>query len=274
VERTRIGRSDGRVLDVVEVGDPGGIPVLAFHGTPTGPLEVLGSDELAREVGVRLVCAARPGYAATSPARPALSSAVDDARAALDGLGITRAGVLGVSGGGPYAAALATTSPDRTTGLALLAGAGPLAVEQWTDDPDSLEERRAVDLALAGRVGDAGAIIRELVGRFVAHLAGNADLPVPQHVRAAALDGASGGHEGPVFDRLATAVGWDAEISAVSCPTRLFYGGADAAVPPAHGAWYLEQVPHAVLDVVPEADHPGTISAGYRVALPWLAALG
>src|SRR4051812_34173996 len=53
---------DGRQLAVAESGDPHGVPVLFFHGTPgsrrTGPTDA----DLPQSLGVRLICVDRPGY--------------------------------------------------------------------------------------------------------------------------------------------------------------------------------------------------------------------
>jgi pimeloyl-ACP methyl ester carboxylesterase len=271
--RQALALPDGRRLDVVEVGGPRGAPVLFFHGTPVGPLEVRGCEDVAEGVAVRLLCAARPGYADTSPAAPGLATAVGDVQALVDQLGIGRFGVLGVSGGGPYAAAVAARLPDQVTGLALLAGVGPADVETWGDQPAEVEEQRAVELARRGRTEEAAAVIRDLTAAWFAAVVHDPGTPLPDHLRAAMLDGARPGHEGPVLDRLTTAVGWDVDVSTVACPTALVYGAADAAVPPAHGDWYRAQFPHAVLTVVPGADHPGTIGPAFATVLPWLAGL-
>jgi len=263
----------GRRLDVVEVGDPHGRPVLLFHGTPGGPLEVCGCEDDARRARVRLLCAGRPGYADTSSAPPSLRTVVDDTRFLLGDLGVERIGCLGVSGGGPYAAAVAASLTGQATGLALLAGVGPAELTQWDDEPDDQEERRAVELARSGHSEEAATVIRDLVARWVTEVVADPAGPVPADIRTAILDGARHGHDGPVFDRLTTAVGWDVDVDTVACPTTLRYGAADTAVPPAHGRWYEARIPQAALTVVPGADHPGTIRPAFATVLPWLADL-
>jgi pimeloyl-ACP methyl ester carboxylesterase len=262
-----------RWVDVVEVGDPDGAPVVAFHGTPTGPLEVLGCAQAAEDAGVRLLCAARPGYADTSPAEPGLSTVVEDVVAVVGHLGVERFGVLGISGGGPSAAAVAARLADRVTGLVLLAGAGPAEVEEYGDEPEDEQERRAVGLARSGRTQEAAAIVDHLVTEWFTAVVDDPGSPLPDFLRASMRDSARPGHPGPVFDRLTTAVGWDVDVSAVRCPTILVYGAADVAVPREHGDWYQHRIPHAVLTVVPDADHPGTIFPAFGTALPWLAGL-
>jgi pimeloyl-ACP methyl ester carboxylesterase len=230
-------------------------------------------NEAARAAAARLLCAGRPGYADTSPASPGLGTVVEDVRSVVDELGLTRFGVLGVSGGGPYAAAVAARLPERVTGLALLAGVGPAAVETWGEEPAEVAERRAVALAQGGRTDEAAAVVRDLTTAWFDEVVRNPRSPLPDHLRAAMVDGDRRGHEGPVFDRLTTAAAWDVEVDTVVCPTTLVYGGADPAVPREHGEWYQAQIPHAVLTVVPGADHPRTIAPAFATVLPWLAGL-
>ena len=53
--------SDGRDLGWVELGDPDGKPVMAFHGTPGSRLQLTHDEDSVRRAGVRLVCLDRPG---------------------------------------------------------------------------------------------------------------------------------------------------------------------------------------------------------------------
>jgi pimeloyl-ACP methyl ester carboxylesterase len=58
----RITLRDGRTLAYAEYGDPDGKPVFYFHGTPGSRLEHHPDDAIARERGVRIITADRPGY--------------------------------------------------------------------------------------------------------------------------------------------------------------------------------------------------------------------
>ena len=63
-----------------------------------------------------------PGYGSSTPAASTHTSVARDAAELLDLWGIERVAVLGMSVGGPYAAAFAATYPERVTAL----GAGRL----------------------------------------------------------------------------------------------------------------------------------------------------
>ncbi|HET9499040.1 MAG TPA: alpha/beta hydrolase [Marmoricola sp.] len=258
VSRRLITLANGRSVDVVEAGDPDGAPVLVLHGTPTGPLEVGMHAGTASELGLRLVSPGRPGYAGSTPSeRTGLSVVVEDTREVLDRLGITTYAVLGISGGGPFAASVTARTSPRTParGLAILSGVAPR--EQWGPpaDEEDAEERRLLDLAAAGdRTGAAAGI---------ASLIATADVDgAPAPIRECFADASRNGHAGYAFDVLSWGLPWDVDVAGVGCPAWLVYGAADASCPPAYGEWYRAQVPQAELWVVPGADHGGAIMAG------------
>ena len=77
---------------------------------------------------VRLLAADRPGYGNSDPDhRPSLRGRAEDLRHLLDALGIDRLPVIGVSGGGPLAAAFAMAHPERVAALALVSAVPPQA---------------------------------------------------------------------------------------------------------------------------------------------------
>ncbi|WP_433075263.1 alpha/beta fold hydrolase [Dactylosporangium sp. CA-052675] len=111
---------DGRRLSWTEHGDPAAPPVLFLHGTPGAP------GDRPPATGVRLLCVDRPGYGASDPAaRPALLGVAGDVEHLLRSLGIERCGVLGFSGGAPFALACAARHPHRLTGVVAASLTGP-----------------------------------------------------------------------------------------------------------------------------------------------------
>ena len=100
--------SDGRSLSFAEYGDRQGKPVFYFHGFPGSSLEAKLAEKISLDTRVRFIGVDRPGYGFSSfkPART-ISDLADDVVELADGLDIGRFSILGVSGGGPYAAACA-----------------------------------------------------------------------------------------------------------------------------------------------------------------------
>lgn len=109
-------------LGPVEVAESGtGPAVLSLHGTLGGWDQ---SMTLVRTIGVagfRYIAVSRPGYLGTPLELGRSCQAQADLCAALlDALGISEAGVIGLSGGGPTALQLALRHPARTWGLVLV----------------------------------------------------------------------------------------------------------------------------------------------------------
>ena len=119
---------DGRTLGYAEYGDPGGVPVFYFHGFPGSRLDYLIFDDgnAARKTGARIIAPDRPGTGLSDPKRGRrMLDWPDDVGALADALDIKRFAVLGVSGGGPFAAACAYGIPERLIKTGIVCGMGP-----------------------------------------------------------------------------------------------------------------------------------------------------
>jgi len=117
----------GRHLGYAEFGDPDGKAVLWFHGTPGSRRQVpLETRRWAAGQGIRLIAVERPGIGASTPH---LYQQVHDFAAdiaALAGtLSLGRFGVIGLSGGGPYALSCAAAMPGKVAAVAVFGGVAP-----------------------------------------------------------------------------------------------------------------------------------------------------
>ncbi len=106
---------DGRGLGFAEFGDLQGRPVFYFHGFPGSRLEAKLAEKISLDTHVRFIGIDRPGYEFSSvkPARTFFDWP-DDVAELADALGVDRFSILGVSGGGPYAAACRKSRPSYT----------------------------------------------------------------------------------------------------------------------------------------------------------------
>ena len=154
--------SDGRRVDTYVGGDPNGPAVLVQHGMPQSRLVAAHLEDSAEEVGVRLLALSRPGCGHSSWAEPSLASCGRDALEVASALGAERFAVLGISFGGPFAAATAAADPDRVTALGICVGIGPWRFLE-ADDPDLAAELDIVALDDEGRTGEAVEAYRELM---------------------------------------------------------------------------------------------------------------
>ncbi|MHC0038115.1 alpha/beta fold hydrolase [Pseudoneobacillus sp. C159] len=135
--------NDGRKIGYIEYGDPNGIPVMFFHGTPGSRLLFLEDDETSKELGIRLISLDRPGFGISTqkPNRTVLDWA-DDVKEVADHLGIDKFSIIGVSGGGAFAAACAYKLPNRVTTVALVSSTTP-----WENGKAPKSEMRANKIA-------------------------------------------------------------------------------------------------------------------------------
>lgn len=96
---------DGRRLGYAEYGNLSGPIVLWFHGTPGGRRQFpLGGRRAAEKFGLRVVMVERPGAGLSDPHRyEAVADWAADMEQVADALNANQVGIVGYSGGGPYA---------------------------------------------------------------------------------------------------------------------------------------------------------------------------
>ncbi len=98
-----------------------------FHGWPMAASQCLVFEDAARQCGIRLIAASRPGIGRSAPEPVASVAAwVERVPALADAIGLDRFGVLGVSGGGPYALATAAALGERVQACAVVSCAPPI----------------------------------------------------------------------------------------------------------------------------------------------------
>lgn len=123
--------SDGRTLGFAYYGAKSGPAVFYLHGYPGSRLS--GGpffDAPGKELGARIIAVDRPGVGNSSPqpGRTPLDHA-DDIRQLAEYLNLESYGIIGVSGGGPYALACAySLPPERLKGVSVIGGMGPIDV--------------------------------------------------------------------------------------------------------------------------------------------------
>lgn len=261
---------DGRRLGYAEYGDPGGSPVFAFHGIPGSRLMLRVSHEPARRQSIRLIAPDRPGFGLSNP-QPGRTVAdwPDDLLELADQLHIARFGVLGFSGGGPYAAACAWRIPDRLRQVAIVSGLAPVAGAEATPH---LPWRNRLLLRLGDR---APRLTRGALGlgaltwkrapglAFGIALAFSAppDRPIVRRplVRSAIVDGiregVREGSSGMAHELRLFARPWGFSLREIRRPVRLWHGEADRLVPVDMGRHLADLLPACRAEFVPGAGH-------------------
>ncbi|WP_246456131.1 alpha/beta fold hydrolase [Nocardioides mesophilus] len=153
-EALTVPTPDGRTLEVLTFGEPGGFPLLYHSGHPSAAVHDPLIDRAARANGLRVVTYSRPGYGSSTP-RPApyyVADDIQDSAEILRHLGIEDFVTLGWSGGGPRALGCAALMAAHCRAAATLAGVAPYDADglDWFAGmaPENVEEYTA---AAAGR---------------------------------------------------------------------------------------------------------------------------
>lgn len=141
---------NGRSVAWTTYGDPGGRPVVYFHGAGGSRLEAGFFHADAAAAGFRVLSLDRPGSGLTDPIpNRTLLQSVADLAAVLDSEGVDRAPVGGLSAGGMYAWAAAAALPGRVTAVVPVCPA--VNVEPWPDVKAAMDSRMKLMSFLATR---------------------------------------------------------------------------------------------------------------------------
>lgn len=275
---------DGRLVAYRCFGAAQGPTLIALHGTPGSRLKFSAADESAKRLGLRIVAPDRWGYGATSVHKsPSLGAFADDIGHLADHLCIDRFSVLGVSGGGPYAVAVAAGQPKRVEALALVAPVGPIAGE--ADCEITLFHRLCFG-ALARRPAAIGTVFRafraalavspQLGMRLAMIRISPADRKVLRRGHTAArlgatfVEGLQPGVAGPITDLSLFGRPWNIDFAKTAMPARSWLGTADRNVPLSAVRRLSRHLPTCELVELEGAGHLW-IAENYESVLGWIA---
>lgn len=262
VERRMITTAGGVRIATEGFGDPLGVPVVLVMGATASRL--WWHEALCRDLAGRGLLVIRYDHRDTGasdrsgPEGPDYTAEdlADDLRAVLDGWGLARAHLVGMSLGGYLAQMLAAETPARVASLTLI-GAEPLG---WQGPP------------LPG-----------ISDRFIGHFAGFADLDWTDRAAAAAfvleiarlcagtgapfdtareLDRINGElalnpdlRAGFNHGAVTTARDWAGAVARIAVPVLVIHGAEDPILPLQNGRALADIIPGARLLVLPGVGH-------------------
>jgi len=123
--------TDGRCLEYADYGDPSGRLVLYFHGSPGSHLDVQAAASDIHASGLHVVAINRPGIGRSSfQCGRKITDWPKDVSECLELIGRKNEpfGIIGFSGGAPYALACARMMPNRITRVAIVSGHTSLGI--------------------------------------------------------------------------------------------------------------------------------------------------
>lgn len=280
---------DGRQLGATEFGPPRAAQAIVwFHGTPGARRQV---PEPARRYAeaheVRIVSFDRPGVGLSTPHRyERLVDVVPDVELALDRLGVERFATVGLSGGAPYALAVAHELGDRVPRVGILGGVVPSGGEEGANGGlVSLATRfkpllpmvsEPVGAALTSLMRVARPIASPALELYAAFApAGDrAVLRTPEHKEMFLDDLLNSGRHGmraAAYDVVLFTRHWGFDVRAVHTPVTWWQGDADNIVPLAHAEHIVSLLPNAELRVRPGEGHLGGFAIAEEVCETVLA---
>jgi pimeloyl-ACP methyl ester carboxylesterase len=266
----RVSLEGGRALGFAEFGDPGGHPVLYFHGFPSSRLEARIAGSAASRLRIRLIALDRPGYGLSDfqPDRTLLDWP-GDVTAFADALAMERFSLLGISGGAPYAAACALDLADRLVSVGIVCGLGPVDVPECTRDM-TLSHRLAFFLSLrTPRLARSlfrvvASDIRRDPRRFLAAFTAQAPEPdrrilrregIRQALLEAFREAVRGGPEGCIHDLGLYSRPWGLSLEKIEVGVNLWHGEKDQTVPAAMGRYLAKTIPRTQATFIPGEGH-------------------
>jgi pimeloyl-ACP methyl ester carboxylesterase len=259
---------DGRLLAYEDYGDPGGFPVLSFHGGLSSRLDAEHAHDTAVASGVRLVSPDRPGIGLSTfqPGRRLLDWPDDVAHLAA-ALGIGQFAVMGWSAGGPYAAVCAAKMRGRVTAVALLSSAVPLDLYGTTKGLTTSDRmllfltRRTPGLASATLKASIVNASNARLLRAAMRSFPPADRTVlrewgpPDLALAFVREAVRQGTEGCIQDYRIFGDPWGFALEEIEVPVHIWEGADDRTGPPGYRVFLQQHLAHATVTVVPGEGH-------------------
>ncbi len=261
---------DGRLLGYAVYGDPEGWPIFYFHGFPGSRLEAQLADRVAARMGIRLIALDRPGFGLSDfKPRRTIFEWPDDVVKIANALGINRFATIGVSGGGPYAAACALKIPQRLTAVAIVCGLGPLDTPNGTDRMIRTNHlifflgRRLPWLAKISlwriayqvRRNPEGTLRRMIVALPDPDKAVLARPEVKTAMKDNVVEAFRGGSRGAACELLLYTRPWGFLLEDIATRVNLWHGEQDVSVPPTMGQYQARTIPNCRAIFYPGEGH-------------------
>lgn len=264
-QEKRITLADGRSLSYLESGEVTGTPLLYMHGNPGSARERHNHDALYKTHHIRFIGVNRPGIGTSSVAESwQAETFADDLHELLQQLRIPQINLMGYSGGGLYACALAAKYPEVVRKLVLVSSVAPFDDEYLycklsdanrmffdaaRENPDGLLQQLSA-------IQDPETILATI--NSMVNEADKSVLFLPQvksDLLAAYADVLKQGLKPLVQDLSNIASPWPFSLGAIQADTQLWHGRLDQNSPIESCEYLAERIPKATTAVQDEAAH-------------------
>ncbi|MCC4315668.1 alpha/beta fold hydrolase [Streptomyces malaysiensis] len=233
----------GRTAHYIDEGPRDGKPVLYLGGTGTSARVAHMTDFLrsTREsLGLRLISVERNGFGDTEFDK-SLGKAdfAEDALQVLDRVGVRKVSVIAISGGGPYAAELASLAPDRIQSLHLAAALPPYGPKR----PDCSMSDEELGKSLAPQIADPRVWWALPDDSPTKRIPGFADTAFEDGARTYNQRGQKADPAPQVHEQRLYCQRPGPDLSKLTAPVILYSGKKDTTVPPSTIDTWKEHLP-------------------------------
>ncbi len=257
------------MLGFAEYGDPKGKPFFYFHGWPGSHLSAQKYDELAKKLHIRVIAPDRPGYGLSDYQKGrTLLGWSNDVIALADYLKIKKFSVMGVSGGGPYAAVCAYKIPQRITKTGIIVGLSPIYSPEALDGMDWMAKIVWMNYGRCGLLRSISSGIHHLnsrwgpswgLYRYLFGAKADRKIYMDPAVRLAAKkvfqEAFRQGYKGPDLDLKLYTTDWGFDVGDITSKIYLWYGRDDRNVTIHMARYYQSRIPRNELTVYPNEGH-------------------
>lgn len=262
---------DGRNLGFAEYGAEKGAPMVYFHGWPSSRLEAGAMQAVGVEMGLRLIAPDRPGLGLSDfKPRRTIPDFSSDIIELTEQLGLKRFSVMGVSGGGPYAAACAARIAERLSAALLVCSVAP------SDAPDATKGMVATNRCLLYMARHFPRTAQCVARACMWAIWGKGNQAIPKQIEArlppadlqalasddlrrvlteSSAEALRAGARAAAADGLLYGKPWGFSLDEISAPVFLWHGESDVIVPPAMGHYLAEHIPRCQARFYPHDGH-------------------
>ncbi|MFI5802130.1 alpha/beta fold hydrolase [Streptomyces sp. NPDC051561] len=235
--------SSGRTAHYLDDGPRDGTPVLFIGGTGTSARAAHMTDffrSTRENLNLRLISVERNGFGDTAfDKKLGKADFVADTLEVLDRIGVKKVRVIAISGGGPYAAELASRAPGRIDQLHLAAALPPFGAKpSYCALPDS-----ALAAALKDQIADPRKWWAFPDDSPVKSIPGFEDTAFEEGARTYNQRGQQADPAPQVHEQKLYCERGGVDLSKLKAPVYLYAGEKDTTVPPSTLATWQEQLP-------------------------------
>lgn len=282
-----------RILAYEIAGPADGLPVFLLHGTPGSSSGPRPRNIVLHRIGVRLISYDRPGYGGSTrhPRRKVVDAAADVQLIANE-LGVERYAVIGRSGGGPHALAVAARNRDQVIAAAVLVGLAPAnapdldwygGMTDFNIDGYASDDSDGIDVGLSTlieRIRLRAEQIQRDPQSLVATLRREMrltdrrivdDVSIRRLLVETYSNALRDGPYGWIDDAVAFRDNWGFEPEQIRIPVCFWHGEDDNFSPVGHTRWLAERVPGCEVQVQSGTGHFGAMEILPQM-LDWLKA--